>query len=260
MAHICRKSKNLILTLVAGLLLLHPACATGQEWGRIMSAPEKTNIRAARSIEAKITGRLNPGDLVRADFLKDGWYAVFAPDELKRNESGARGYVFAPRLKAVPVPAPAASKKTDRNIESRSQETPTAPPSSSAPASPKETPLEVKNITVKFEPAGHERVVIDFNRDAAPELFSIEGKEPRVVIDVVNVSSVRQGLTRIDVRGKLIRQIRSSLDHASRRLRIVVDLSPSVSYEVEPAFYRAEKIYVLDISSAPADQKKGSSD
>jgi hypothetical protein len=104
MARICKILKN-SLTLVAGLILLHPASGTGQEWGRIMSATEKTNIRVARSIEAKITGQLNAGDRVRADFLKDGWYAVFAPDELKRTESGARGYVFAQRLTAVPVPA-----------------------------------------------------------------------------------------------------------------------------------------------------------
>jgi hypothetical protein len=246
MARICKILKNSILTLVAGLILLHPASGTGQEWGRIMSATEKTNIRAARSIEAKITGQLNAGDRVRADFLKDGWYAVFAPDELKRTESGARGYVFAQRLTAVPVPA--ASRITDRKTESLAQ---------AAPDSPKEPPLEVKNIAVKFEPAGHEKVFIDFNRDVAPELFSIEGKDPRIVIDIKNVSSVRKGLTRINVRGKLIRQIRSSLDHASRQLRIVVDLSPSISYEVDPAFYRAEKIYVLDISAAPVDQNKG---
>jgi hypothetical protein len=246
MARICKILKNSILTLVAGLILLHPASGTGQEWGRIMSATEKTNIRVARSIEAKITGQLNAGDRVRADFLKDGWYAVFAPDELKRTESGARGYVFAQRLTAVPVPA--ASRITDRKTESLAQ---------AAPDSPKEPPLEVKNIAVKFEPAGHEKVFIDFNRDVAPELFSIEGKDPRIVIDIKNVSSVRKGLTRINVRGKLIRQIRSSLDHASRQLRIVVDLSPSISYEVDPAFYRAEKIYVLDISAAPVDQNKG---
>jgi hypothetical protein len=245
MARICKILKN-SLTLVAGLILLHPASGTGQEWGRIMSATEKTNIRVARSIEAKITGQLNAGDRVRADFLKDGWYAVFAPDELKRTESGARGYVFAQRLTAVPVPA--ASRITDRKTESLAQ---------AAPDSPKEPPLEVKNIAVKFEPAGHEKVFIDFNRDVAPELFSIEGKDPRIVIDIKNVSSVRKGLTRINVRGKLIRQIRSSLDHASRQLRIVVDLSPSISYEVDPAFYRAEKIYVLDISAAPVDQNKG---
>ncbi len=245
MARICKILKNSILTLVTGMILLHPASGTGQEWGRIMSAPEKTNIRAARSINAKITGRLDAGDRVRADFLRDGWYAVFAPDEPRRVESGARGYVYAPRLTAVPVPV--ASKKTERKTESLSRET------RMATASRNEPPLEVNNIAVKFEPAGHEKVFIDFNRDVAPELFSIEGKDPRIVIDIKNVSSVQKGLTRINVQGKMIRQIRSSLDHASRQLRIVVDLSPSISYEVEPAFYRAEKVYVLDISQAPAN-------
>lgn len=213
-----------------------------------MSAPEKTNIRAARSIHAKITGQLQAGDRVRADFLKDGWYAVFALNESKRVESRTRGYVYALRLTAAPVPA--ASKTTNRETEILSQETGTAA------ASQKEPPLEVKNIAVKFGPAGHEKVFIDFNRDVAPELFSIEGKEPRIVIDIKNVSSVRKGLTKINANGKLIRQIRSNLNHASGQLRIVVDLSPSVSYEVEPAFYRAEKIYMLDISEAPLAQEK----
>jgi hypothetical protein len=145
---------------------------------------------------------------------------------------------------------PAAGTGQDRKAESLSPETRTAA------ASRREPSLEVKNIAVEFEPAGHEKVVIDFNRDVAPELFSIEGKDPRIVIDLKNVASVRKGLTRIQVRGKLIRQIRSNLDHASRRLRIVVDLSPAISYEVEPAFYTAEKKYVLEIAEAPVDQKK----
>ena len=145
---------------------------------------------------------------------------------------------------------PVSGAGQDRKTESPAQE------SRTAQTSIKEPPLEVTNIAVKFEPAGHEKVFIDFNRDVTPELFSIEGKDPRIVIDIKNVSSVRKGLSRIQVRGKLIRQIRSNLDHAARQLRIVVDLSPSIRYDVEPAFYRAEKIYVLDISEAPVNQKK----
>ena len=120
----------------------------------------------------------------------------------------------------------------------------------------KEAPLMLRNISVKFGPVGHERVFIEFNRDATPEISSIEGKDPRIVIDVKNVLSMRQGLKKVDVQGRLIRQIRSNLDYASRRLRIVVDLVPAKNYDVEPVFYRAEKIYVLNISEAPVDQKK----
>jgi hypothetical protein len=120
----------------------------------------------------------------------------------------------------------------------------------------KEPPLMLRNISVKFGPGGHERVFIEFNREIAPEISSIGGKDPRIVIDVKSVLSMRQGLKNIDVQGKLIRQIRSNLDYASRQLRIVIDLAPSRNYDVEPVFYRAEKIYMVDITEAATEKKK----
>ena len=231
--------------MIIGLICLHPGPVSGEEWGRIMSAPAKTNIRAKRSIDARITGQLRGGERIRADFLKDGWYAVFAPDAQERIEAKARGYVYAARLTAVPIPA--ASKNTDQRSGKVSEKT------AVAPASREEQPLMLKNITFKFEPAGHEKVFIDFNRDVVPEISSIEGNDPRIVIDIKNVLSVRQGLARIKVQGKLIRQIRSALDRSSHRLRIVLDLMPSRNFEVEPAYYKAEKMYVLDISETVAD-------
>ena len=61
------------------------------------------------------------------------------------------------------------------------------------------------------------------------------------------MQAIRPGLTRINAQGRLIRQVRSSLDHASSRLRIVVDLAPSIHYEAKPVFYQAEKVYLVDI-------------
>jgi len=230
-----------------GVIPLYPASSPGEDWGKIMSAATKINIRADRSIQATIAGQLNAGDQVRCDFLKDGWYAVFALDEKERYEYKARGYVYAPLL--VEVPASASDKAGGANAGSASTEIQTA-------LSPKkEAPLIVKNITVKLEPAEHEKVQIDFNREVTPEMFTIEGKDPRIVIDISNILSIPQKLTRIKVEGKLIRQIRAALDRPSRKLRIVVDLTPSRHYEVEPVFYKAEKLYVLDISEAAGKGK-----
>jgi hypothetical protein len=245
MALTCKTSNYLIFMMIIGLICLHPGPSSGEEWGKIMSSPAKTNIRAKRSIDAGITGQLKAGDRVSADFLQDGWYAVFAPDEQERLESKARGYVYASRL--LPVPSTAAGKHKDRGSGKVSEKT------AVAPASREEQPLMLKNITFKFEPAGHEKVFIDFNRDVVPEISSIEGNDPRIVIDIKNVLSVRQGLARIKVQGKLIRQIRSALDRTSHRLRIVLDLAPLRNFEVEPAYYKAEKMYVLDISETVAD-------
>jgi hypothetical protein len=120
----------------------------------------------------------------------------------------------------------------------------------------KEAPLMLRNISVKFEPAGHEKVFMEFNRDVTPDISSIRGKDPRIVIDIKNVLSIRQGLKIIEVQGKLVRQIRSNLDHASRQLRIVVDLAPSRHYDIEPVFYKAEKIYMIDITEISEEEKR----
>lgn len=298
MVHISNIYKYLSLTLIGGSILLFAATVNGQDWGRLMVAPEKTNIRATPSLRAKITGQLKPGERVRADFLKNGWYAVFDPEAKRRLKRRARGYVYAPRLvaadaseqkrvkkvKAVPartraengkpspqkikterrpppeqavsVPAPrptASSSAAPGTAQASRQEPASSSRQENAPLPHPEAGLTIKNISVKFEPAGHERVSIDFNQDAAPEIFSIEGIEPRIVIDIHNVQAIQPGLTRINARGRLVRQIRASLDHASRRLRIVVDLAPAMHYEVKPTFFQAEKIYLIDISDISSD-------
>ena len=67
------------------LIILIPAQTVAQDWGTILSARSKTNIRAQRSLSAEIKGTLKAGEPVKADFLKNDWYAVFRPDEKIRD-------------------------------------------------------------------------------------------------------------------------------------------------------------------------------
>jgi capsular exopolysaccharide synthesis family protein len=71
--------------------------ATG-DWGVVLYAKNRTNIRAARSIDSEVRGKLEPGQKVKADFLEDEWYAVFKVKETKRDIKSALGYVYSPRL------------------------------------------------------------------------------------------------------------------------------------------------------------------
>ena len=63
-----------------------------------MAVKDKTNIRADRSIDAKIVKKLLKGQKIKADFLKDDWYAVFNLNETLRDEKRALGYVYASLL------------------------------------------------------------------------------------------------------------------------------------------------------------------
>jgi hypothetical protein len=274
MTHLFKIIQRFGLVICLGLLLASPVDVEGREWGKLMFVPEQTNVRVAPSLESKIKGQLKAGECVRVDFHENGWYAVFDPDETKRLKSKAKGYVYAARLVAAPASEAAAepvkADKEQTTIETAKpapeikDQKPPSPLSGSQkpprqdkkPASRPESALSVKNISVKFESGGHEKIFIDLNQETTPEISAIEGEKPRVVIDIKNVRSIRKGLTLIKVDGKLIRQIRTNLDPASRRLRIVADLAPAIHYNVEPAFYKAEKIFALDIQELPADQKK----
>lgn len=106
--------KNVFFKIVLGSIFVccfYPCSAFAGEWGIIMSAPSGANIMAARSSKAKIKARLKSGKKVKADFLKDGWYAVFRSNEKVRSKKKILGYVAAKSLKPaggklVPVAYP----------------------------------------------------------------------------------------------------------------------------------------------------------
>ncbi|WP_449242355.1 hypothetical protein [Desulfovibrio sp.] len=106
--------------LLAVLLLALPAGA--QEWGETATPVSPVNLRQSRDLTSPSRDVLMPGEVVRVDFLRDGWYAVFRPAEKTRDESKAIGYARAGFFK--PAPATAASAR------------PPAPPAAGSKALP----------------------------------------------------------------------------------------------------------------------------
>jgi hypothetical protein len=205
-----------------------PTPGDAQSWGTVMSVLGKTNIRANRSMKSRITGELKAGEKIRADFLKNDWYAVFNLNEKYREETKALGYVHA--LNLSPPVSPLAGAEA----------------------------ILIKDMTFKKEKDGHEKFLIEFNRFNEPKIFSMDGKKPRIVIDIHNISSVRSGLSRIDVKGTLVKQIRTALDRKTNSMRIVIDVEANRNYEVDQTFYKAENLFVVDISEEtkkPAETK-----
>jgi len=99
---------------------------TNKEWGVILTAPAKTNIRASRALNARLKGQLDAGQKVKGDFLENDWYAVFKADEKVRDMRRSLGYVYAPRLTAEPVkesresPAVPPGESKDAAVEKKS--------------------------------------------------------------------------------------------------------------------------------------------
>jgi hypothetical protein len=79
---------------------LVPADGSGTEqWGELRWVHVASRVRASRTTDSDIVGRLEPGDSVRVDFAGAGWYAVFPAEAGSRTENKAIGYVFGRLLK-----------------------------------------------------------------------------------------------------------------------------------------------------------------
>ena len=206
-------------------------------WGTIMYPARTINIRAKRSAASRLKGRLNTGQPVKADFLQDGWYAVFPVSQEQRNEKMALGYVHAPLLKRGPdSPGAAAAGGKPAALP---------PPKNVETETP---PVEVKNIIFKAAGEGKELLFIEFDRFTTPVISGIEGNEPRIILEIKNASPLREDRAAIDTGGSFIRQIRSSRDAETRAAFIVLDMAPGKSYFVSQAFYQKGNVYSLEVS------------
>ncbi len=97
------------LVVIITLLFTHYSLYS-QDWGSIRYVHSTTNIRAKRTTESKVVGQLEKGQKIKADFLKDNWYAVFPPKESARDIDESLGFVYAPLLKPTPVNKSSAKK------------------------------------------------------------------------------------------------------------------------------------------------------
>lgn len=91
-----------------------------------------------------------------------------------------------------------------------------------------------------------ETVIIELNNACIPDLSSIEGDKPRIVLDFRPVSFWK-GQSRIKVNGKLIKSIRVHLHQDTSTLRIVLDLEPTKDFYASPTLYKSGDSYFLKI-------------
>jgi hypothetical protein len=204
----------------------------------IMTPKGWANVRAGRTVKSAITGKVQAGDLVRTDFLRDGWYAIFSLTEKDRSEEKALGYVHASLL----IPA-SARQGVSRPPADGEKQHPTLPPE----AAP-DPPVRVKNIVFEDAGDGRELLLIEFDRPYLPVLSSGEGEIPRILIELRNAHPIPPQWAAVDTGGRLIRRIRSRTDQKARSARIVLEMDPTRNYSVHPVYYEQNHAYVLEIS------------
>lgn len=94
--------------------------------------------------------------------------------------------------------------------------------------------IVVKNIHFNLADQT-ERVCFDLNTFATPVIFTLENKNPRVVLDINNVYDWK-GEPKTPVNGRIVKQIRTYLHRKIHKLRIVLDLSPKANYVLNQTY------------------------
>jgi hypothetical protein len=118
--------------------------------------------------------------------------------------------------------------------------------------------LTVKRIVFTSDKTGIERIALICNQPCTPELSSIEGENPRVVMDMKGVFLIQTKARNVNTGGRLVKRIRSHLNKQTTILRVVMDLEPSKSYIVRPMQNRSGN-YMLTIkeeADSPRSQEK----
>jgi len=103
----------------------------------------------------------------------------------------------------------------------------------------------IKSIKFEFK-KDRDNVFIASNTFFVPEILTLEGDDPRIVIDIKPVSSW-SGRPATLVEGNLVRQIRTYLHLDTKKLRIVLDLNPSENYYINQIYYEKKNIYCIEI-------------
>ncbi|MDY7039103.1 MAG: DUF1566 domain-containing protein, partial [Thermodesulfobacteriota bacterium] len=107
--------------------------------------------------------------------------------------------------------------------------------------------VEIEDISFRKAKNGTDTVLVRSNRFFEPTIFALEGKKPRLVIDIKNASYVRKNLPMMDIDGKMIKRIRSQFDDDFHILRIVLDLESSKGFMAKQSFHKDENLYSLEV-------------
>ena len=108
--------------------------------------------------------------------------------------------------------------------------------------------ITVKKVHAEIVSENIERVCIQLSDYFLPTLQGIEGKKPRVFVDIYNVSKWN-GPPTINLNGDMILQVRTHLHRKEAILRIVVDLKPFGNYFIGQTYIESGNIFCISVVS-----------
>jgi hypothetical protein len=99
-----------------------------------------------------------------------------------------------------------------------------------------------------------EMVMFRLNKFHPPVVFGLEEKKPRVVCDFQDTVPGERLKESVAANGKFVRNIRITKQAAERKIRVVLDLMPNKSYDLQQVFFKNDNLFVLIINTLGASK------
>jgi hypothetical protein len=112
-------------------------------------------------------------------------------------------------------------------------------------------------LDVSFDGTSSKGELVQFklNDFFAPTISAIEEGSPRVICDFAGMQMDPKVRTLIAAGGKYVDTIRVVQHHEPEKIRIVLDLQPNHSYDLQQVFFKDENTFVLIVNVLNQDQK-----
>ncbi len=101
-----------------------------------------------------------------------------------------------------------------------------------------------------------EMVMFRLNKFHPPVVFGLEENKPRVVCDFQDTVPGERLADHVDVDGKFVRSIRVDKNTAEHKIRVVLDLTPNKSYDLQQVFFKNDNLFVLIINTLGNSAKR----
>jgi hypothetical protein len=105
--------------------------------------------------------------------------------------------------------------------------------------------------SIKFDPSSPkgEMVLFKLNGFHPPAVHGVEEGIPRVICDFNNTKMADGTKNLIKTDGKFVKAIRASKTKKPEKVRVVIDLEPNRSYDLQQVFFKEDNLFVLIVNT-----------
>jgi len=94
-------------------------------------------------------------------------------------------------------------------------------------------------------------VLFKLNGFHPPAVHGVEEGIPRVICDFNNTKLIDSGKGKntIKTNGKFVKVIRTSTTKKPEKVRVVIDLEPNRSYDLQQVFFKEDNLFVIIVNT-----------